>query len=191
MTQQTSSVAEIPTTVSQAAVLEQCLEQKGPRATSSAQPRSKNGDYVGVIDRYTQAIQLNPGDALAFCYRGVAYYRLGNGNSAMADYNRAIELDPNLSIAYYRRGFLQYLAKDYISAIADYNKAIELKPDFAIAFSNRGYAYRELYGEQEALIDFRWAAKLFKEQGNSEKYHTMINAIEWIGGIDSCASGML
>jgi tetratricopeptide (TPR) repeat protein len=121
----------------------------------------------------------------------VAYYRLGDGNSAMADYSRAIELDPSLAIAYYRRGYLRYLAKDYISSIADYNKAIEFKPDFAVAFSNRGYAYRELYGEQEALIDFRWAAKLYQEQGNLEKYAGMMNAIEWISGVDSCASGML
>lgn len=161
------------------------------RSSASTQPKSKDRDYPAAIAQYTLAIQLNPNDALAYCYRGVAYYRLGDGNSAMADYDRAIEIDPSLAIAYYRRGFLRYLAKDYIGAIADYNKAIEFKPDFAVAFSNRGYAYRELYGEQEALIDFRWAAKLYKEQGNSEKYDAMMNAIEWISGVDSCASGML
>jgi tetratricopeptide (TPR) repeat protein len=116
---------------------------------------------------------------------------LGDGHQAMLDYNRAIEIDPDLSIAYYRRGFLHYLTKDYISAIADYNKSIELQPDFAMAYSNRGYAYRELYGEQEALIDFRWAAKLFKEQGNLAKYQSTMNSIEWISDVDSCASGML
>ncbi len=169
-----------------------------PQQTSSfveksvvAKSKYKDRDYAGVIEQYTLAIQLNSSDALAFCYRGVAHYRLGDTNMAMSDYNRAIDIDPNLSIAYYRRGYLNYLAKDYISAIADYNKAIEFKPDFAVAFSNRGYAYRELYGEQEALIDFRWAAKLYKEQGNLEKYDSMMNAIEWISGVDSCASGML
>jgi tetratricopeptide (TPR) repeat protein len=161
------------------------------RVSASAKSESKERDYPAIVVQYTLAIQLNPDDALAYCYRGVAYYRLGDGNSAMADYNRAIELDPKLAIAYYRRAYLQYLAKDYIGAIADYNKAIEFKPDFAVAFSNRGYAYRELYGEQEALIDFRWAAKLYKEQGNLEKYLGMMNAIEWISGVDSCASGML
>ncbi len=176
MPQQTSSVAEKSVT---------------SHVSSSARSKSKDRDYAGVITQYTLAIELNPDDALALCYRGVAHYRLGDNDIAMADYNRAIELDPKLSIAYYRRGYLNYLAKDYICAIADYNKAIEFKPDFAVAFSNRGYAYRELYGEQEALIDFRWAAKLYKEQGNLEKYDSMMNAIEWISGVDSCASGML
>ncbi|NJR32460.1 MAG: tetratricopeptide repeat protein [Chamaesiphon sp. CSU_1_12] len=94
---------------------------------------------------------MEPNRAMAYCSRGVAYYRLGEIQNAHSDYTRAIEIDPNLAIPYYRRGFLHYLAKDYTSAIADYNRAIALKPDFALAYSNRGYAYRDLYGEQEAV----------------------------------------
>ena len=157
----------------------------------SANTNYQSRNYYGAIAEYTKAIQLDPTDALAFCSRGVAYYRLSDGHKALTDYNRAIELDPQLSIAYYRRGFLHYLAKDYSSAIVDYNRAIDLKPDFALAYSNRGYAYRDLYGEQEATLDWRFAAKLFKEQGNLAKYQSMMLLIEKISGADSCASGML
>jgi tetratricopeptide (TPR) repeat protein len=137
----------------------------------SAKTKYKSGDYQGAITGYTQAIQLNNLDALAFCCRGVAYYRLGDLTKAMSDYNQAIKIDPNLSIAYYRRGFLHYITKDYLRAIDDYNKSIVLNPNFALAYSNRSYAYRDLYGEQEAAVDLRFAAKLFKEQGNMDKYH--------------------
>jgi tetratricopeptide (TPR) repeat protein len=157
----------------------------------SANAKYKNHNYLDAIADYTEAIRLAPKDAVAFCGRGVAYYRLNDGRKALKDYNRAIELDPNLSIAYYRRGFLHYLTKDYSSAIVDYNKAIELKPDFALAYSNRGYVYRDLYGEQEASLDWRFAAKLFKEQGNLDKYTSMMLLIEKACGADSCASGML
>jgi tetratricopeptide (TPR) repeat protein len=157
----------------------------------SANAKYKDGDYLGSLTDYTQAIQLNPDDAMAFCSRGVAYYRLGEEQKAIIDYTRSIELNPNLSIAYYRRGFLHYTAKDYVSAIADYNKSIELQPDFALAYSNRGYAYRDLYGEQEAVIDWRFAAKLFKEQGNLAKYTSTMKLIEKINGVDTFASGML
>jgi tetratricopeptide (TPR) repeat protein len=157
----------------------------------SASANYKSRNYQDAIVEYSKAIQLDPTDAQAFCGRGVAYYRLSDGHRALKDYNRAIELDPNLSIAYYRRGFLHYLTKDYSSAIVDYNKAIELKPDFALAYSNRGYVYRDLYGEQEASLDWRFAAKLFKEQGNLEKYTSMMLLIEKACGADSCASGML
>jgi tetratricopeptide (TPR) repeat protein len=157
----------------------------------SAKTKYKNSDYQGAVADYTQAIQLNPQDGLAFCCRGVAYYRLGDGYRAMSDYNQAIRIDPNLSMAYYRRGFLHYVTKDYLSAIADYNKSIELQPDFALAYSNRSYAYRDLYGEQEAAIDLRFAAKLFKEQGNMKKYHSTMKSINKISGGDSWGSGML
>ena len=72
---------------------------------------------------------------------------------------------------------MYYLAQDYQSAIVDYNKSIDLKPDFALAYSNCGYAYRDLYGEHEALLDWRFAAKLFKEQGNITKYQSTMRSI--------------
>lgn len=158
---------------------------------SSANTKYKNRDYLGALTTYTEAISVDPNHALAICCRGVAHYRLGNDRDAMIDYSRAIAIDPKLAIAYYRRGFLHYLAKDYLGAIADYNKSIELQPDFALAYSNRGYAYRDLDGEQEALIDWRFAAKLFKEQGNITKYQSTMRLVERVYGDDSCASGML
>jgi tetratricopeptide (TPR) repeat protein len=157
----------------------------------SANAKCKDGDYLGALTEYTSAIHIDPHHALAFCCRGVAYYRLGDEQNAIIDYTRSIELDPNFEVPYYRRGFLHYLAKDYVSAIADYNKSIDIKPDFALAYSNRGYAYRDLYGEQEAVIDWRFAAKLFKEQGNLKKYESMLKLIDKIYDDSSCASGML
>jgi Flp pilus assembly protein TadD len=157
----------------------------------SADTKYRNRDYLGALSEYSRAIEIDPSNATLYCCRGVAYYRLGDKQNAFTDYNCAIELDPKLAMGYYRRGFLHYIAKDYSSAIADYNKAIDCQPDFALAYSNRGYAYRELYGEQEAILDWRFAAKLFKEQGKMDKYQSMMLLIEKCTGADSCASGML
>jgi tetratricopeptide (TPR) repeat protein len=158
---------------------------------ASAHLKYKNRDYLGALTEYTRAIGIEPNNALAVCSRGVAYYRLGDDRHAMIDYTHAISIDRTLAMAYYRRGFLHYLAQDYSSAIADYNKSIELQPDFALAYSNRGYAYRDLYGEQEALLDWRFAAKLFKEQGNITKYNSTMRSLEQIYDDASCGSGML
>ena len=156
-----------------------------------AQMKYKDRDYQGALIAYTTAIQLSLHHAIAFCDRGGVYYRLGDLKSAMNDYTQAIEIDPKLEIAYYRRGFLHYLAKNYSGAICDYNRSIELKPDFALAYANRGYAYRDLHGEQEALIDWRFAAKLFKDQGNLKKHESTMKLINDISGADSCVSGVL
>jgi tetratricopeptide (TPR) repeat protein len=158
---------------------------------SIAKAKYKERDYLGALTEYDRIIRLYPRLAMAYCCRGVTYYRLGDTHNAKIDYDLAIELDPLLDAAYYRRGFLAYLAKNYVAAIADYNRTIALNPDFALAYSNRGFAYRDLYGEQEAAIDWRFAAKLFKEQGNLEKYHSMLLLIEKIYDSSSWASGML
>jgi tetratricopeptide (TPR) repeat protein len=158
---------------------------------TSANVKYKNRDYLGALTDYTQAIAIDPTDALAFCCRGVAYYRLGDKQDALIDYNRAIELDPSLAIAYYRRGFLHYVNQDYVIAISDYNKSIELNPNFALAYSNRGFVYRDMYGEQEAAIDWRFAAKLFKEQGNIKKYQSTMKLLNKMNDTGSWGSGML
>ena len=157
----------------------------------SANEKYQQHNYHQAIKEYTQAIELHPNDALAFCGRGVAYFRLGDGYKALTDYDRAIELSPLYTLAYYRRGFLYYTVKDYATAIIDYNRTIELKPDFALAYENRGNAYRELYGEQEALVDWRFAAKLFQEQGSLAKHRKMLQLIEHNCGPDSWCSGVL
>lgn len=158
---------------------------------ASAHAKYRASDYQGALAEYTLAIELNPHDALAYACRGVSQYRLGDIIEAMADYTHAIDIDPNLAVAYYRRGFIHYLVKNYLSAIADYNKAIELNPDDALAYSNRGYAYRKLYGEAEAAVDLRHAARLFKQQGNLAKYRSTMNLINEMSGQDSWGSGML
>ncbi|WP_310425787.1 tetratricopeptide repeat protein [Chamaesiphon sp. VAR_48_metabat_135_sub] len=42
---------------------------------------------------------LDPDDAIAFCCRGVVYYRLGDEENAKIDYTQSIELNPSLAIA--------------------------------------------------------------------------------------------
>lgn len=162
-----------------------------PDILSTAKAKYKERDFLGALTEYTRIIQLNPRLALAYCCRGVTYYRLGDAENAKIDYDWAIELDPLLDVAYYRRGFLAYIAKNYSAAIEDYNRTIELNPEFALAYSNRGYVYRDLCGEQEAAIDWRFAAKLFKEQGNLEKHQSMLRLLNKINDYGSWASGML
>lgn len=156
----------------------------------SAKAKYKNGDYQGAIVEYTLAIQFHPEIALAFCCRGDAYYKLGKEEQSLADYNRAIELNPQLAIGYYRRGNLYISTKNYDLALGEYSRAIELKPNFALAYANRGFAYQELYGQEEAAIDWQLAAQLFEEQGNSEQCQYMLDLIALNTSIDTL-SGML
>jgi tetratricopeptide (TPR) repeat protein len=156
----------------------------------SAKAKYKNGDYQAAVIEYTLAIEFAPNLAVAFSCRGDAYDKLGESSKAMADYNRALELDPTMVVAYYRRGNLHYADKNYPQALADYTHTIERRSDFALAYIGRGYAHRELYGEAEGVQDWRIAAKLFQEQGNSKQHKYVMDLIDLNTSLDTL-SGML
>ena len=57
------------------------------------------GDYDQAIADYSQAIQLNPKDSLAYSARGRAYEAKCDNDMAIADEDQAIQLDPNNGLA--------------------------------------------------------------------------------------------
>lgn len=63
---------------------DELLKQAGAKA--------EEGDYVGAIQRYTEAILLNPNFARAYGNRGLVRANLGDKRGAMEDWRRAAEL---------------------------------------------------------------------------------------------------
>lgn len=113
-----------------------------------------NGDLNGAIAYCTQAIGLNPDNALAYSIRGVVYYRLNNVNAAIADFNRAIQLNPGDYKTFYNRGLIYVKLNDFRKAEADFGNAILLNPNDADSYYNRGVCRQRLgnvYGAQQDL----------------------------------------
>jgi hypothetical protein len=54
--------------------------------------RVANGSYQSAIEDYTTAIQRNSSLAIAYFNRGIAYYKLGNTDRAIADFSKSGEL---------------------------------------------------------------------------------------------------
>lgn len=54
------------------------------------------GDYDGAIDDLSDAIRLDPQDAIAYRDRGLAKAALGQKEAAKADFQKAKELDPDV-----------------------------------------------------------------------------------------------
>ena len=50
------------------------------------------GDYEKAIEDYTQAIQINPGEALYYQNRAKTYRKLGDAEKAEADEQKAKEI---------------------------------------------------------------------------------------------------
>ncbi|MBW4555263.1 MAG: tetratricopeptide repeat protein [Trichormus sp. ATA11-4-KO1] len=118
------------------------------------------GKYQAAVDDFTQAIELDPQNALAYNKRGNAFYQLGNYQQAQADSSKAISLNPQNANAYYDRGFSLYELGKYKEAIADYTKAIELNAKNAYAYYGRGLARVQMKDNKGANADFSTAIRL-------------------------------
>lgn len=109
----------------------------------------------------TQAIELDPCLAEAYCDRGSAYAQQGDFTKAMDDFCKAIELDPNYAGAYNNRGIASAeLHGNFNKAIEDFNKAVELDPNFAEAYSSIGHALLNQEDFNKAITYFNKAIEL-------------------------------
>ncbi|CAN5744029.1 hypothetical protein BH11VER1_BH11VER1_40720 [soil metagenome] len=116
---------------------------------------AKKGDYVLAVDRFTDAIRVNPQDWAANFYRGLAYDHLGEYNKAILDYGEAILIDPQKAEPFNEIAWL--LATCPKAELRDGKKALEYA----------GKAMEITGGIDPATIDTLAAA--FAESGNFEK----------------------
>ena len=72
------------------------------KASGNSYMSSKN--YDAAIDAYTQAVALDPTNAVYFSNRAAAYSSKGEHASAVADAEKALEVDPSFVRAYHRLG---------------------------------------------------------------------------------------
>jgi Tfp pilus assembly protein PilF len=107
-----------------------------------------------------------------------AYINLANARSvtgdfqgALEDYNRAIQLNPPKKVragVYNNRGNVLLAMKNANGAVQNYNRALALQPELADSFFNRGLAFQFSNNKNQAMEDFRAAARLYQDQGQTK-----------------------
>lgn len=120
---------------------------------------NKKGDYAKVIADTTEAIRLQPSQAV-YNLRGSAYYDKGDYDIAIADFDDALKLGPPSGIIFHNRGNAWRGKHDYAKAIADYDLAIKADPKSAFSFQNRGISKQALGDLDGALADINQAIRL-------------------------------
>ena len=135
------------------------------------------GNYNNAVERYSEAIQINPNSDKSYYNRGRAYYYLQDYNAAIADYTKAIKIDSQNASAYYNRGYVYTELQKYKEAVADYTKVIELHSDFAGAYYNRGVSYGKLKKYNEAINDYIKAIQLNSNYAKSYNNREFVYAL--------------
>lgn len=77
-------------------------------------------DYENAIKFYSQAIDLNPSNAIYYGNRSLAYLRTECYGYALGDATRAIEIDKKYIKGYYRRAASNMALGKFRAALRDY-----------------------------------------------------------------------
>ncbi|EKX73407.1 conserved hypothetical protein [Theileria equi strain WA] len=89
----------------------------------------KAGNFQEAANYFTQAINVNPNDAVLYSNRSGAYASLGMYEEALADGIKCIELKPDWPKGYSRKGLAEFKLGNSAAAMETYKKGLEYDPD--------------------------------------------------------------
>ncbi|CAN6287246.1 unnamed protein product [Urochloa humidicola] len=121
--------------IKQVAVLsEPCAEHKVSDKDRKAQLKLQGGkavegkDYVSALKFYSEAIKLDPEDAVLYSNRSFCHVKLGEALEASRDANICIRLRPEWTKGYYRKGSALMSLEEYKQACDAFMAGIKLDP---------------------------------------------------------------
>jgi tetratricopeptide (TPR) repeat protein len=121
------------------------------------------GDYVSAVQYYDKAVSLEPRDAYAMYYKGVALDELGRHDEAIKSYDNAICMLPDSEVFWAGKGLSLYYHSEYEAAIECFNKSIQLDPTFHESWDGISWALIRMGKQEEAARNSNRAIKAFDD----------------------------
>lgn len=139
------------------------------------------GRYPEAIEQYDQAIVERPGFAAAYSNRGVAWWKSGNWDRALADTLQATRLDPDFAGGHYNFAEVLFAHVQELrisdtgtdrsvihleagKAIDEYELATELDPTLMPAWYGLAKAYRAYFDFEDAQKTYNKILDMDKRQ---------------------------
>ena len=136
----------------------------------------QSGDFIGAVKIFTQAIALEPSDALAYYHRGIAHQKLRAYSEALADFTIAIEKGPEVDSAYLNRGAVRTKLGMNIEAEADFDAALKIEPTRPDTYLNRALLFLKTNRVQHAIDDVSKAISL--NPGDAKPHYLRASILE-------------
>jgi tetratricopeptide (TPR) repeat protein len=116
-----------------------------------------------AMPHLNRAIALDRHHALAYAYRGLAYFDLRQYARALQDCQTALQIDPKLARGYHHRGVVLHALRQRQRALQDFNMALQLDPKLAAAYTDRSTLRLEAGDFTGAIRDCTQAIELEPE----------------------------
>jgi len=143
--------------------------------------------YLGAIQEYTKALELNSELQEAYQYRGMSSHELQRFDVAVKDFTKLITMNDK-NDKYYELRSTSYLglamdpfggrSENYNElSISDATKAFELNPNNDVAHYNIGRVYLEMQKYTDAIAKFDEAIAINPAHGRAIEYRLMANSL--------------
>ena len=120
----------------------------GARFKADAYRALMSGDYQAALESFRRALSINPHDAEAMNWMGVAYRYMGEYQAAVSHISTAMQLDESYSLPYLSRGIAYEEMGQPETSAADYYR-------YAMMNRNRSLFHAELEGESSFELPMR------------------------------------
>jgi len=110
--------------------------------------------YAEAIEKFRQAIEVDPKYAAAYCNWGDALNQQERYEEAAEQYAKAVEVDPKYIDAYNSWGLMLLDEEKYAEAIEKFKQAIEVEPEYVYAYYNWGWTLISLKKYDQAITQF-------------------------------------
>jgi Flp pilus assembly protein TadD len=137
------------------------------------------GHFTKAIGLYQRVLALQPEQADALHYLGVALAQAGRFQESLVPLELALKLQPDHFAAHNHHGNALAGLSRHDAALLSYDRSIQLRKDFADAHYNRGSALVALNRLEEALDSFDRAITLKPDY--AQAYHNRANVFQRLG----------
>ncbi len=144
-------------------VLSSCSDPKQAEAAQfflKGNAQLAKREYGLAIRYYSEAILKRPDFADAYNNRGLARFRNGDRDNALADFSNAIQVDSTLRVAYLNRADLLLATGDAPAALTDLQTIATTYRDSAFYQTRLGDALAQLHRSADALTAYARAHSL-------------------------------
>jgi len=152
-----------------------------------AQLELGSGDILRADQLLDQALQLQPGLAIAWALKGTVQRRLGRVQESIDSLEHALSIDPQNFSAYLTLSVVLHDQSRFCEALSASSKALELDPDCAAAYANHSMIQLALDDACGAELSARQAIE--KDPSLPEAYLNLGNALhaqeQWSAAIDA------
>lgn len=124
-------------------------------------------NYQGAIDKYAEAIIIDPKYPDAYFWKGYAHYYLDQYDQAIQDLSTALSQGYKKPLEIYKlRGYMNLQRKNYDAALGDITEAANLEPTNITYAMGLGEIYVAKKDWSNALTAYKRAAQIAPQNGD-------------------------